>query len=39
LQRWGTPADVARCARWLVAPAASYITGQEIRINGGAVRG
>jgi len=38
LQRWGTPADVAATARWLVSPAASYITGQVIRINGGAVR-
>jgi 3-oxoacyl-[acyl-carrier protein] reductase len=38
LQRWGTPADVAAAARWLVSPAAVYITGQVIRINGGAVR-
>jgi 2-amino-4-hydroxy-6-hydroxymethyldihydropteridine diphosphokinase len=39
LGRWGTPEDVARTARWLVSPAANYITGQVIRINGGAVRG
>jgi 3-oxoacyl-[acyl-carrier protein] reductase len=39
LQRWGTPQDVARAARWLVSPAAAFITGQIIRINGGAVRG
>lgn len=39
LGRWGTPDDVARAARWLVSPAASFITGQVIRINGGAVRG
>ena len=38
LGRWGTPEDVAAAARWLVSPAASYITGQVIRVNGGAVR-
>jgi NAD(P)-dependent dehydrogenase (short-subunit alcohol dehydrogenase family) len=38
LGRWGTPADVARTARWLVSPAAAFITGQVIRVNGGAVR-
>jgi 3-oxoacyl-[acyl-carrier protein] reductase len=38
LQRWGTPEDVAAAARWLVSPAARFVTGQTIRINGGAVR-
>ncbi len=38
LGRWGTPDDVALAARWLVSPTAAYITGQTIRINGGAVR-
>jgi 3-oxoacyl-[acyl-carrier protein] reductase len=38
LGRWGTPTDVAAAARWLASPAAGYITGQVIRINGGAVR-
>jgi 2-amino-4-hydroxy-6-hydroxymethyldihydropteridine diphosphokinase len=38
LNRWGTPEDVARTALWLVSPAAGFITGQTIRINGGAVR-
>ncbi len=38
LGRWGTPSDVAAVARWLVSPAAAFITGQVIRINGGAVR-
>jgi 2-amino-4-hydroxy-6-hydroxymethyldihydropteridine diphosphokinase len=38
VQRWGTPEDVARAARWLVSPAAAFITGQVIRVNGGAVR-
>src|SRR5205085_666195 len=32
LARWGTPADVARAARWLVSPEASFITGQVIRL-------
>jgi len=38
LGRWGTPEDVAAVARWLVGPAAAFITGQLIRINVGAVR-
>ncbi|MCI0376263.1 MAG: 2-amino-4-hydroxy-6-hydroxymethyldihydropteridine diphosphokinase [Gemmataceae bacterium] len=38
LGRWGTPEDVARAARWLVSPAARFVTGQIIRVNGGAVR-
>lgn len=38
LQRWGTPEDVARVARWLVGPDAAFLTGQIVRINGGAVR-
>jgi 3-oxoacyl-[acyl-carrier protein] reductase len=38
LGRWGEPEDVAATARWLVSPAAAYLTGQVIRINGGAVR-
>jgi 3-oxoacyl-[acyl-carrier protein] reductase len=38
LERWGTPVDVARAARWLVGPAAAFLTGQVIRVNGGAVR-
>jgi 2-amino-4-hydroxy-6-hydroxymethyldihydropteridine diphosphokinase len=38
LQRWGLPEDVADAARWLASPAAAFITGQTIRINGGAVR-
>jgi 3-oxoacyl-[acyl-carrier protein] reductase len=38
LRRWGTPEDVAAAARWLVGPAAAYVTGQVIRVNGGAVR-
>lgn len=35
LGRWGTPEDVARVARFLASPAASFITGQIIPVNGG----
>jgi 3-oxoacyl-[acyl-carrier protein] reductase len=38
LQRWGTPVDVARVARFLASSDADYITGQVINVNGGAVR-
>jgi len=38
LQRWGVPEDAAAAARWLSSPAAAFITGQTMRINGGAVR-
>jgi 2-amino-4-hydroxy-6-hydroxymethyldihydropteridine diphosphokinase len=38
LGRWGTPEDVAGAVRWLVSPEAAFITGQVLRINGGAVR-
>lgn len=38
LERWGLPLDVARAARWLASPAAEFVTGQVIRVNGGAVR-
>jgi 3-oxoacyl-[acyl-carrier protein] reductase len=38
LQRWGLPEDVARLARFLASDDASYVTGQVINCNGGAVR-
>jgi len=38
LGRWGMPEDVATAARFLASPAASFVTGQILRINGGAVR-
>jgi 2-amino-4-hydroxy-6-hydroxymethyldihydropteridine diphosphokinase len=38
LRRWGRPEDVAAAARWLVSPAAAFITGQVVRVNGGAIR-
>ena len=37
LRRWGTPADVAGAAIYLASPAAAFITGQAININGGLV--
>lgn len=33
--RWGEPSDVAQAARFLVSPAAAFITGQVIPVNGG----
>jgi 2-amino-4-hydroxy-6-hydroxymethyldihydropteridine diphosphokinase len=38
LKRWGHPEDVAAAARWLVSGAAAFVTGQIVRVNGGAVR-
>lgn len=38
LKRWGQPEDVAAMARFLLSDSASYITGQVINVNGGAVR-
>lgn len=38
LQRWGTPEDIAKVARFLLSDDAAYITGQVINVNGGAVR-
>jgi 3-oxoacyl-[acyl-carrier protein] reductase len=37
LGRWGTPEDVAGAAVWLASPAAAFVTGQAINVNGGAV--
>lgn len=36
--RWGYPTDVAAVACWLASAEAAFITGQVIRVNGGAVR-
>lgn len=33
--RWGTPEDVAHTACFLASPAADFITGQTIAVNGG----
>jgi 3-oxoacyl-[acyl-carrier protein] reductase len=35
LARWGTPEDVARVARFLASPAAGFVTGQVVPVNGG----
>lgn len=35
LQRWGRPADVAEAVRFLVSPAAAFINGQVLPVNGG----
>ncbi len=39
LRRPGHPQEVAAAIRWLASPAASYVTGQIIQVNGGAVFG
>jgi len=36
---WGLPEDIAAAALMLASPAASFLTGQTLRVNGGAVRG
>lgn len=38
LGRWGSPEDVAEAARFLAGPRSSFVTGQIVRVNGGAVR-
>ena len=37
LERWGRPEDVAGAAVWLASPAAAFVTGQAINVNGGTV--
>ncbi len=39
MARWGSPEDVARVARFLAGPGSVFLTGQILRVNGGAVRG
>jgi 3-oxoacyl-[acyl-carrier protein] reductase len=38
LARWGLPDDVAEACRYLVGPGSSFVTGQVLRVNGGAIR-
>lgn len=38
LARWGEPEDIANLVRFLVSDDASYLTGQVINANGGAIR-
>jgi NAD(P)-dependent dehydrogenase (short-subunit alcohol dehydrogenase family) len=35
--RLGTPDDIAAVVEFLVSPAASFITGTDVRVDGGAV--
>lgn len=35
LERWGTVEDVARVCRFLASPAAEFVNGQVIHVNGG----
>lgn len=37
LGRWGRPEDVASAAVWLASPAAAFVTGQAVNVNGGTV--
>ena len=38
LARWGSPEDVAGACRFLVGPGSRFLTGQILRVNGGAIR-
>jgi len=38
-RRFGTPADVAQAALFLGSPAADYVTGEVLSVNGGAFAG
>lgn len=37
LRRWGRPEDIAGAAVWLASPAAAFVTGQAVNVNGGTV--
>ncbi len=38
LRRWGRPEDIASVAAFLVSPAADFVTGQIVPVNGGLAR-
>lgn len=38
LKRWGLPDDIAQACCYLVSDQASFLTGQILRVNGGAIR-
>jgi 3-oxoacyl-[acyl-carrier protein] reductase len=38
LRRYGDPAEFGRVAAFLLSPAASYVTGAMIPVEGGALR-
>ena len=35
MRRWGRPEEIAEAIMFLASPAASYITGQSLAIDGG----
>jgi NAD(P)-dependent dehydrogenase (short-subunit alcohol dehydrogenase family) len=35
--RVGTPEDIASAVQWLISPAANYITGSDLAVDGGAI--